>query len=482
MKRTTPHLLRIASALTALAFGSLAGASIPAANAADSGDYQRGYDLGMAAYKYGLPLITIDKTFQHHTSINVPNGRGLGPVNQFSPVREFATPEDRSVVAPNFDTLYNIAWLDLSDEPQVIHVPKIKGRYYVIPMLDPYTENFANLGSVEKTPAGDYAVVGPDDADIDLPKHVTRIESPYDRVFIIMRTYASNTDQRDIAEVNRLHDHTTVVPLSKYPRKNWTPAPPAVVDTEVNDPGLPAGMAYFDRLSALMAEFPPPAADQPLLDEIAEIGVGAGLTPSQDPSLSEETVAGMVQATKDAPAVIRGDVNALYGEGFAAHNGYLVTATGNYGTDYRLRAVVTQVGFGALPPEQAIYPLAVVDRFGAPLTGAKRYKLHIPAGGLPPVDGFWSFTMYDRDGFLVPNELDRYVLNDRSELHYNEDGSLDLYLQHDKPTDPDQAANWLPAPEGELYVLWRMYALQTPAIPGVLDGTGWQPPAIIPVA
>lgn len=483
MGRQTPRRLGTVAVATTLLTALLTGAGLQSASAADESGYDLGYELGLQAYRYGLPLVTTDKTFQNQTSIDISNGRGFGPENQFNPVRQFVTPEDRSVVAPNLDTLYSIAWLDLSDGPQVIHVPKIKDRYYVVPLMSPYTENFANLGSVDETPAGDYAVVGPDDKDVKLPKHVTRVESPYDRVWIIQRTYADNDSAKDMQRVNRIQDDITVIPLSEYPRKHWTAEAPANPDTTIDYPTLPSGMAYYDRLGDLLAEFPPPAADQPMLDQLAAIGVGPGRHPSTDPSLDADTIAGMTAAIADGPAAVLDDVRALYGATFARDNGYLVQRTGTYGTDYRLRAVVTQVGLGALQPEQSIYPLALLDRTGQPLTGAKKYAVHVPAGGFPPITdtGFWSLTLYDNDGFIIPNEIDRYAINDRTDLHYNADGSVDLYLQAERPTDPAQAQNWLPTPTGAYRVIWRTYGTDRSEIPGILDGTGWKAPAIMPV-
>ncbi|MDW4573015.1 DUF1254 domain-containing protein [Microbacterium sp. M3] len=482
MGHWTPRRRGTVAVAAALLSATLVGTGLHPA-AADETDYELGYQLGLQAYRYGLPLVTTDKTFENQTSIDVSNDRGFGPVNQFNPVRAFIDPADRSVVAPNLDTLYSIAWLDLSDEPQVIHVPKIKDRYFVVPLMSPYTENFANLGSVDETPAGDYAIVGPDDSDVVLPKHVTRVESPYDRVFIIERVYADNDSAKDITAVNRLQDKISVIPLSQYPKKNWRAPVPASPDTTIDDPGLPTGMAFYDKLGDLLAEFPPPAADQPMLDELAAIGVGPGLQPSTDASLSADTVAGMTAAIAAGQATVLGDAQAIYGQNFARHNGYLVTPTGTYGTDYRLRAVVTQVGLGALRPEQSIYPLALLDRTGKPLTGAKKYVVHIPAGGLPPVtdDGFWSMTLYDNDGFIVANEIDRYAINDRTDLHYNADGSLDLYIQAERPADPAHAQNWLPTPAGGFRLLWRTYSTERTEIPGILDGTGWLAPAVMPV-
>lgn len=476
--------LRKAAAVAAAAVlaGSVAGGTHAAATDAPSDAFTLGYQVGLQAYRYGLPLVTTERTYRHQTSIDVPNGRGFGPVNELNPVRKFIDPDDRSVVAPNLDTLYAIGWLDLSEQPQVIRVPRVRGRYFVIPLMSPYTENFTNLGSVTRTAPGDYAVVGPDDADLPLPKHVTRVVSPYDRVWIIERIYADNDSAKDQKAVNKLQDRITVTGLDRF--RSGKPEPvPADPDTTVEDPGMPTGMAFYDQLGDLLAQFPAPAADQPMLAQLAAIGVGPGKHPSTDPDLDPETVAGMTAAVAAGPAAVLGDAQALYAQGFARHNGYLVTATGNYGTDYVLRAVVTQVGLGALQPNQSLYPLALLDRTGQPLTGAKRYRVHIPAGALPPVTdtGFWSMTLYDNDGFIVANPIDRYAVNDRTDLAHNPDGSLDLYIQAEEPADPAQAQNWLPSPVGGFRILWRTYGTDPAAIPGILDGSGWRAPAIVPI-
>ena len=479
MRRLRPRALALAGALAAVVSTIVAGLAAPAT--AGQTAYDRGYRWGLEAYRYGLPLVTTDATFRSQTSIDVPDGRGFGPVNRFNPVRRFITPADRSVVAPNLDTLYSIAWLDLSKEPQLIHVPKIRDRYFVVPLMSPYTENFANLGSVDRTPPGDYAVVGPRDADLPLPKHVTRIVSPYDRVWVIERTYADNADAKDQARVNRIQDALTVVPLSKHPRRNWTPPAPRHPDTTPEPVVLPTGLDFYDRLGDLLAAYPPPAADRPMLEQLATIGVGPGRHPSTDRSLDADTRAGMRAAIAAGQGAVLRDAQAIYGQVFGRYDGYLVTPTGHYGTDYRTRAVVTQVGLGALRPEQAIYPLALLDRTGQPLTGARRYVVHVPAGALPPVTdtGFWSLTLYDDDGFVVPNAIDRYTINDRTDLAYNADGSLDLFIQAERPTDAAQARNWLPAPAGGFRLIWRIYAARTDAVPGILDGTGWRAPAVL---
>ncbi|WP_257425752.1 DUF1254 domain-containing protein [Nocardioides carbamazepini] len=450
----------------------------------EQSDYDRGYELGLEAYKYGLPLMEVDKTHRQQTSIDITNGHGYGPDNQFNPIRHFSDPTDRWVVSPNLDTLYAIAWLDLSDGPQVISVPKVKGdRYWGLHLMDPYTESFATPGSVEGTQPGAHAVVGPDDATLPLPGNVTRIQSSYDRVLIIERIYADNNDPKDIEKVRDLQKKFTIVPLSEFPKKNWHPPVPADPDTTVDLQTLPTGLAYFDQLGDQLAAYPPPAADQAELDKLATIGVGPGMTPSTDPDLSAETLAGMTAAVANGRAAVTADTQAMHAASFPGHNGYLTLSAGTYGTDYRFRAVVAQTGLGALTADQAIYMLAFADRFGSPLTAAKRYVIHLPADWAPPAEAFWSLTLYDAAQYLVPNDADRYVINDRSDLHRNADGSVDLYVQSTRPTDPGQAQNWLPGPaSGSFRLAWRLYAPTPDRIPGIVDGTGWNPPAIMPAS
>jgi hypothetical protein len=474
----------------ALAALALAPAS---ALAGASSDYDTGFTLGQKAFEYGRPLLDMQRTFRTSTSVNVPNGSGGGPVNRFSHFRRLTDPSDRTVVIPNHDTLYSMAWLDLSKEPQVIHVPPVKKRFYVFELLDMFTENFFNVTSNEKAQkgkgayglrkGGDFAVVGPGFKG-RLPRGVKRVRSPHTLVWIIGRTYVR--DAADVTAVGKLQGRYAIVPLSKF-GEGYKPKKPKKVDRKVNDaviPGLSEGdepLEFFTALGKALERFPGPAADQALLDEIEAIGVGPGLDPAENPDLSEETLRGMRDAVSGGDAALRAYLAQLYVAGFEAHNGYLVGRTGNYGTDYKLRALVGLIGLGAPRSDISLYPLAQTDRTLAPLTGDKDYVLHVPAGELPPVDAFWSLTLYDLDGFFVPNEADRYLINDRTDLHQNPDGSIDLYVQSSAPVDPNQARNWLPSPAGKPFRLfWRLYGTG-PRTQGIVDGSGWRAPAIQPV-
>ena len=467
------RLRRAAALLASLAV--VAAWVAPSASASQT-DYQRAYSLGLRAYKYGLPLLSTEQTYRTQTSVGRPTHRAYAPVNSFSHARKLANPNARTVVAPNHDTLYSIAWLNLKRQPMVIHVPRVRDRYYVVELLDPYTTNFRNLGTVSRTKPGDYAVV-PRGEHVRLPNGVHRVSAPYDRVWVIARALVRRP--KDVPRVARIEKRFTLTPLARY-GSNWARHYPAHASKGPTHYSVPTGLRFLDRLGSLLERFPPPARDDPILAKLATVGIGPGMKPSEDPSLNRDERRGLRNAVADGPDAVRADIRQYYIEGFAAHNGWLVSRTGRYGTNYRLRASVALIGLGALVPDESIYPLAQVDHTGQDLTGAKSYVMHFDAGQLPPVRAFWSVSLYDTDGFFVPNPINRYLINDRTKLHYNPDGSLDIYSQHQDPSSPVERRNWLPAPAGTFRLLMRVYAPKPSAIPGILDGSGWDPPTITP--
>ncbi len=454
----------------------LALSALTTTAAASEAEYDRAYELGTEAYKYGLPLVSTHRTFRVMTSVDLPDGKGDGPVNRFSHVRKLSTPDADTVVAPNEDTLYSIAWLDLRRGPLVLHVPRVKNRYFVLPLMDPYTEDFKNLGSVKRTKPGDYVITGPGQHRTKLPRGTRRIRSSYSRVWIIGRTEVRGPG--DVRRVRKIQRRYTLTPLRHYGERAFVPKPPKNPDTTLNKVPMPTRLAFFDNLGKQLERFPPPTADRPQLDRLAAAGIGAGLQPSTDPNLSDDQRRGLIDAVADGPDSVLADLRAAYLAGFLAHNGWLVNATGRYGTDFRARATTAQVGLGALVPREAIYPFAQVDSAGVPLSGADSYLVHFAPGELPPARAFWSLAMYDTDGFFVPNAIDRFTINDRTELDYNADGSLDIYMQPNQPVDPHQGQNWLPAAAGPFRLIMRLYQPRPKRIASVLDGSGWDPPTI----
>jgi hypothetical protein len=202
--------------------------------------------------------------------------------------------------------------------------------------------------------------------------------------------------------------------------------------------------------------------------------------PSADPNLDAATRQGVHDAVAAGAKQITADIQQALLTIAPKHNGWLVYPTGRYGTNYETRAEVDAIGLGAPLPSVAIYPFTITDQNLHPLTGANRYVAHFGARDLPfPVRAFWSMTLYDSGGFFVPNKAGIYLINNRSNVHYNADGSLDIYIQPDAPSDPEQRRNWLPSPAGKPFrLIMRLYAPKD--IAGILRGRSWQPPTVLP--
>jgi hypothetical protein len=440
-----------------------------------SADYQKGYRLGLEAYTYGLPLMVTNATYKTMTSVNISSG-AYGPVNQFNNARGSNNAQSKAVVAPGSTSLSSIAWLDLRDEPQVLHVPEVANHYFVLALIDPYTENVKNLGTASNTQPGDYVIADPSQRDVKIPPGTQRIDVDYSLIWIIGSTQLKGPD--DVANVNKIQDGYTLTPLSKY-GTNYTPPAPSNPVTSLKKFQIPTGVQFFDALGQLLAIYPPPARDDAELRNLAEVGIGPGMTPSQDSKLSKDILNGLADAVAAGPAQIEKETQKLFADGFAKNNGYLLGGFGQYGTDYTLRAVISQVGLGAFVPNQAIYAMSWSDHDKKALSGSTSYVLHMQ--NPPPTNEGWSLTVYDLHGALVSNPLNRFAFTDISQLARNSDGSIDFYLQSTEPTNPVQASNWLPTPSGQGFeVIWRLFAPELSKIDGILDGSGWQPPSIQP--
>jgi hypothetical protein len=431
-------------------------------------------DIGTEVYIYGYPLVTLEMTRRVTTNIADPAGL-RAPVGQFAHARKYPPVAYRDVPGANADTLYSLAWLDLAKEPYILNIPDAEDRYFMMPMLDGWTDVFQAPGTrTTGTKAQTYAITGPHWKG-ELPKGVTQYKSATNMVWILGRTYASGTAQ-DYEKVHSFQDKLSLVPLSAY-GKAYTP-PKGKVDPDIDMKTSTKeqvvkmdAAAYFKLLATLMKDNPPTVADAPMVAQMAKIG----LVPGKDWDIStlDPTVAkGLAKAPEAALAKIMAHApNA--GKNV---NGWIITTpTGVYGTNYLQRALLNWQGPGWNPPEDAVYPLARVDGQGKPLSGANKYVIHFAKGELPPVEAFWSLTMYDPEGFFVPNPLDRVDLSQRSNFKFNEDGSLDLYIQKDSP-GKDKEANWLPSPEGAFALFMRLYWPNEKA-PSILDGS-WKPPAV----
>lgn len=450
--------------------GLLASMAIPRSAFAEQRAGAEEVDLAIDAYVFGYPLVTMEMTRRIITNVAEP-GEVRGPMGQIIKARSYPDASFRDVTAPNADTLYTNAFFDVGSEPWVLSIPDMKGRYSLMPLLDGWTTVFQVPGKrTTGTGAQTYAITGPGWKGT-LPKGVTEYKSSTNIVWLLGRIYCTGTPE-DYAAVHKLQDEFKLVPLSAY-GKPYTP-PPGKVDptldmaTAVRDQvNRMDATSYFTLLCELMKTNPPSTDDAAHVARFKRIGIVPGK--GFDPSKLKAEVANRVPKT--AVDNIMQHYKALKEE-----NGWsLTTATGIYGTDYLMRALITAIGLGANRPQDAIYPISKADATGHPYNGANKYVMRFPKGHLPPVEGFWSLTMYDGDYFFVNNPLNRYSISPRQNLQVNPDGSTDLYLQKDSP-GKDKESNWLPAPPGDFILMLRTY-WPSEATPSILNGT-WAIPAV----
>jgi hypothetical protein len=427
--------------------------------------------LAKEAYIFGYPLVLMDVSRQVMTACPSPEPK-CAPLNQFAHLREFPDPAFTEVVSPNADTLYSSAWLDLAKGPMVLSVPVMKNRYYLMQLLDAWTNVFASVGTrTTGSGQGDFAIVGPDWKGA-VPPNLKKIKAPTDMVWLLGRTQTNG--KSDYPAVHALQNKYRLTPLSAWGRP-YTPPAAGPVHRRV-DKAPPAAqvekmdaITFFTRMCALMRANPPAARDAGTLKKFAALGIvpGRGFNTKRLVAAARGALdQGVAKARQEiAAAAKQPKVRMANGWGLAYD-------LGAYGTRYLDRAAIAMMALGANLPQDAIYPMTRVDSAGQPLSGKYKYVLHFPKGQLPPVKAFWSVTMYNNQQFFVANPLNRYALGDRDRLQFNPDGSLDLYIQHDSPGKAREA-NWLPAPAEGFNLIMRLYWPKEQ----VLDGA-WVPPAV----
>jgi hypothetical protein len=433
------------------------------------------------AYLYFYPLVTMDLTRQQLT--NVEKAEGISaPMNAFANVAAFPTADMKAVVRPNFDTLYSSGYLDLTKEPMIVSVPDTGGRYYLLPMLDMWTDVFASPGwRTTGTQAGNFLVAGPGwrpdlrerlIEEFRLPAGTQRIDAPTPYVWVIGRTKTDGPP--DYEAVHKIQQGFKITPLSEWGKT----AKPATgkIDPSVDmktPPKLQVDKMTADRYFAHAAELtklhPPHITDQPIVAQMRRIGIEPGK--SLDVAKLDPTVrAALVRAPAEAQKLMAWKVPTL---ARVANNWSMNTDTmGVYGNYYLKRAIVSQMGLGANLPEDAVYPLELADAGGKPLDGANKYVLRFEKGATPPVNAFWSVTLYDPEGFQVANPLNRFAVSSWMPLKYNPDGSLVLYFQNESPGKENEA-NWLPAPKGPFNLTMRLYSPKSDILTG-----RWNPPGV----
>lgn len=446
------------------------------------------------AYIYGYPLVE-NYRIQYAYSVDKDNPEYKGPFNTIINIARLFTPEDKAIQTPNSDTPYSMVSADLRKEPLVLTVPKIEeGRYYSLQFIDAYTFNFHYVGSrTTGNDGGTYMLAGPDwsgqtPAGID---EVIRSETNF--VFVIYRTQLMGPD--DLDNVKAIQAGYDVTALSAF---LGNPIPTEVA-AELPKPGVlpnrvtvdhPVTQAltpisqneertdpkFFEILDLALKFGPAPDEEKDLRARMAELGIGAEAGFDADnlsPEILKAVQAGMADAWEAYDAFVKQEINT--GK---------VTSADLFGTRekingnwmYRMAAVI--LGIYGNSPEEAFYPALRVDADGNPLSGSNAYTITFPAGQLPPVNAFWSVTMYDLPAsLLVDNPINRYLINSPMlpNLQKNADGSLTIYVQNESP-GKDKEANWLPAPQGDFWMAMRLYWPQDAA----LDGS-WQAPRAVKV-
>ena len=442
--------------------------------------------LAASAYTFAYPLVLMDVT--RRTDLERRAQAGLPGANHFLHAQVFPDDHSRIVIRPNADTLYSIAWLDLSHEPILLHVPDTHGRYYVMQLLDAWTETFDMPGKRTRgTEARWFGIVGPGWQGT-LPPQVEKIIAPTNSVWLLGRTQVNGTADYDA--VHAVQKGFTLIPLSEYPNGFSSappapPVPPAAAAAPGSSPGVNrseppplqvrqmSATEFFQTVATLLETNPPHPQDAPLMKQLARVGIlpGKVFNPA---SLGEEGQKALEQGLKAAadslatprpPGGLSETLNG-WSSGFGA-------ATGRYGIHYDARAAVARAGLGALPPEEAMYFSCCETNAAHSLSGEHAYTLHFSAAELPPVRAFWSLTLYGEDGYFVANALHRFAIGDRDALKFNGDASLDLFVQHVSP-GADRDSNWLPAPEGKFNLSLRLYWPGEDLVRG-----GWKPTRVL---
>ncbi|WP_228840677.1 DUF1254 domain-containing protein [Candidatus Protochlamydia phocaeensis] len=438
-------------------------------------------EIATDAYIYGYSLITTEITRVQMSNVSKMDEMHA-PMGQFINVKRYPPADYRGVSAPNADTLYSIAWVDLS-EPQVFSHPDMGKRFYLFEMTDLWMIDFAAPGS--RTAGGEatnYLLTGPGwkGQVPDGMKHI-----PVNTLYMVIlgRIYANGSEE-DYKKVNLLQSQLKLIPLSSWGKNYEYKAPPINPNPGFDMTAKPQEVinemdisAYFNLMTKLMGSVaPPPVEDASILARMAKIGLISG-QPFDISKFSPEIEAAIKKAGKVGMSLINKNQKNMG----SVENGWTVSkGLGIYGTDYLKRATVAAFGWPANREKDAVYSYTFEDKSGNRLTGANKYTLTFEKGRIPPVNGFWSITMYEVDNgwWFVPNPLNKFTVSERNELKYNSDGSLTLYFQNESP-GKDKESNWLPAPKTDFLLMLRMYWPKEKS-PSILNNT-WQPPAVIKI-
>jgi hypothetical protein len=432
-------------------------------------------------YIYGLPIV-MNYAIMYEYAVDRNSSQYKAPFNQIRSLHHVANYKDTAIISPNSDTPYSMMFMDLRSEPIVLSVPAVKmPRYYSVQLIDGNTYNFGYIGSRSTgDEAGDYMIAGPN-WNGDIPPSVRKVfRSATQLPFAVFRTQLFNP--ADMPNVEAIQSGYKAQPLSAYLKQPAPPAAPAIAFPRINNDL--AKTDFFTYLGFAL-QFSPAAPDEVAIRaKLALLGIGADKKFSFE-ELSAEQKSAVAQGIQDGHAKVE---NAIKDLGTKVNGWNIVGAGGDrafYHGDWLKRAAVAQAGIYANDAEEATYPLTTTLPNGEPLDGSKHnYTITFRDGQLPPVNAFWSVTMYDgKTQLLIENSIDRYLINSPmlSSMTKEADGSLTLYLQKASP-GADKENNWLPAPNDLMYLVMRLYWPRTDS-PSILPpGKGtWSPPQIVKV-
>jgi hypothetical protein len=432
------------------------------------------YSLALQAFIYGLPYIY--NAITRYKWTNVPqDGKPVAnaPVSTFWHASELTDAAWKDGGCPNNDTAYSLAWVDLSQGPVIVTIPEIPAdRYWTMELVEFTSDNFAYIGRRQGTQAGHYALIGPG-WEGKLPDGVKPIEPPSSTPWILIAGRTVVNGKADLPNVHAIQAGYKLTPLRCWGMPaDQIPATRDVFKPPVAAFGVDDPLGAWKTLNAMLVENPPPAHHAVLLKQFADIGVGPGLDVEQQPEVVKQAL--QRAAAKGMLLLKQQFMSGIWVQRLVNGWRYPPADEGRLGDKFLMRAAdQSLVGICANDPVEAVYLVNLTDDRDAPLTGAHKYELTFAKGMTPPVDAFWSLTVYGADYNLVPNPIDRYSIGDRTPgVKPNGDGSITFYFQRESP-GPEKESNWLPTGAEGWFPILRLYVPH----PEVVNAT-WECPPI----
>ena len=431
------------------------------------------------AYVYAYPMLENYRTM-YVQAIDKNSGGYLGAFNKFEHSSELLGPDFNEIVRPNNDTLYSFAWLDVRAQPIIITVPQVEARYYSVQLVDMFTQNIAYIGTRSTGDGpGSYLVAGPQWQGAKPGSVAEVIQSDSEFIYCIVRIEVRGA--KDIPAVTKLQEQLRLTPMYQFLGRSRIPVATGITFPRY-DARKVASAGFVDYLNLLLTQVRIPKSEGAMMERFAKIGIRPGMLSAslQFSAATREAVDAGVGAALVKISKVAQDLSTLEGVEGRAAEGW-VGVVGMFGSPkemagrYLVRAAAAMMGLYGNDAEEAYYPVANLAANGDPLNAADyRYVLHFAADELPPVDAFWSLTMYGLpDQLMVSNPINRYSVGDRSKLRRDQDGSVTVYIQQESPGKKNES-NWLPAPNGPFSLQLRMYLPK----PGALEAPIYLPPGI----